>query len=137
MNEENVTLVSQEYAESVFVTGPQLADVKGSLDGLSAFVSGPDAQVQSKLTASTGINLNGSTISVDTAKSVGTSDLPVTASAVNTKLGDYATTTQLNKKQDKLQWYMESGGYGDPWKVDMAANEVTLRAGGDTARNDR
>lgn len=91
----DITLSSKEYCESVFIDGPKF-------DKLSAFVSGPDAQVQGKLTAGTGISLNGSTISVNTATSVGTSNLPVTASAVNTKLNSYATTTQLNNKQDKL-----------------------------------
>ena len=83
----DITLTSKEYCESVFVDGPKF-------DRLSAFVSGPDAQVQGKLIVGTGINLNDSTISVNTATSVGTSDLPVTASAVNTKLGDYVNDIQ-------------------------------------------
>lgn len=84
-----ITLSSKEYCESVFADGPKF-------DKLSAFVSGPGAQVQGKLTASTGIILNNNVISVNTARSVGTSNLPVTASAVNTKLGDYVNDIQAD-----------------------------------------
>lgn len=65
---------------------------------------------QDTLTAGTGINLNNNTISVDTATTVGDSNLPVTASAVNTKLGDYATTTDLNNKQDDVGLFIDSDG---------------------------
>lgn len=85
----HITLSSKEYCESVFADGPKF-------DKLSAFVSGPGAQVQGKLTASTGIILNNNVISVNTARSVGTSNLPVTASAVNTKLGDYVNDIQAD-----------------------------------------
>lgn len=106
------------FEEDITISGSEVA-TKSDLDGK-----------QDKLTAEASINLDGSTISVNTSPLVGDSDLPVTASAVNTKLGDYATTTDLNNKQDKLDWYRESDDY--PYKVDIAANEVTLRAGGDT-----
>ena len=111
----DITLVSQNYSDdhylgitkgdgSVFVDGPVVfkdgiympggsSFITGpEFNRLSAFVSGPDAQVQGKLTASTGINLNNNVISVNTATSVGTSTLPVTASAVNTKLSSYVNS---------------------------------------------
>lgn len=111
----DITLVSQNYSDdhylgitkgdgSVFVDGPIVFKDGIYMPGgspfitgpefnrLSAFVSGPDAQVQGKLTASTGINLNNNTISVNTATSVGTSNLPVTAAAVNTKLSNYVNS---------------------------------------------
>ena len=111
----DITLVSQNYSDdhylgitkgdgSVFVDGPVVFKDGIYMPGgspfitgpefnrLSAFVSGPDAQVQGKLIASTGINLNNNTISVNTATSVGTSTLPVTAAAVNTKLSNYVNS---------------------------------------------
>ena len=81
MNEENVTLVSKDYAESVFVTGPQVDQIIGEH---SEFVTGP------------------------------------------------ALDQKLVQKQDKLQWYNESGGGYNPSKVDIASNNVTLRSGDDT-----
>lgn len=119
----DINLVSKEYAESVFVTGPQLADVKDNLDGLSAFVSGPDAQVQGKLTAGTGINLNGSTISVNTASSVGTSTLPVTASAVNTKLNNYVNSVSspdgsITVTKSGSSVTLKANGGGSKWVTD-------------------
>lgn len=56
MNEENVTLVSKGYAESVFVTGPQVDQIIGEH---SEFVTGPQLQTElSKKQDDVGLSLN-------------------------------------------------------------------------------
>lgn len=133
----DIKLTSKEYCESVFVDGPKF-------DKLSAFVSGPDAQVQGKLTASTGINLNNNTISVNTASSVGTSTLPVTASAVNTKLSSYVNNVSspdgsitVSKSGSSVTLKANASG-GSKWiHDDTVSSKNTLTLGyGDSGQVD-
>ena len=77
---------------------------------------------QDNLTAGNGIKLNGSSISVNTASSVGTSNLPVTASAVNSKLANYVNTVTspdgsitISKSGSNLSLKANRGGGGGSW----------------------
>lgn len=48
MNEENVTLISKEYAESVFTTGPVIKEITSSDGSVSVFVDGPKVDLKVK-----------------------------------------------------------------------------------------
>lgn len=104
MAEESIILISKDYANSNLIERGEYTELENKVNGK-----------QDELTAGTGINLNDNTISVDTATVVGTSNLPVTASAVNTKLGDYVNEIQAED---------------DSITVTKTGSSVTLKANG-------
>ena len=94
-------IASSDYTDNNFLAAKKNEDGSYNVEGKVVFekdITTPTGDFATKadlvgkqdnLTAGNGINLNGSTISVNTASSVGTSTLPVTAAAVNTKLSSY------------------------------------------------
>ena len=113
MAEESIILISKDYADSNLIERGEYTKLENKVNGK-----------QDMLTAGTGINLNNNTISVDTATTVDDSNLPVTASAVNTKLGDYVNDIQA---ADSSITVTKSGS-----KVTLKAN-----GGGSTDNNPR
>lgn len=106
MSEKNVTLISKDYIDSNFITtSDERVTVNKTETGYDLALNGSFIErdeytdlenkvdgKQDTLVAGPAINIAGSTISVRTAAEVGTSALPVTASAVNKKLNSYVTT---------------------------------------------
>lgn len=104
MAEESIILISKDYADSNLIERGEYTELENKVNGK-----------QDELTAGTGINLNDNAISVDTATAVGDSNLPVTASAVNAKLGDYVNDIQAED---------------DSITVTKTGSKVTLKANG-------